>query len=82
MIMKPKLILDDELTESLDSKSAHDLLHYLQKLNQELEATILIVRHDVFTVSHSQRKRWRTIYANSLRRRRIVGGICKSNYSN
>lgn len=55
MITKPKLILADEPTGSLDSKSAHDLLHYLQKLNQELGATILMVTHDVFTASYSQR---------------------------
>lgn len=55
MITKPKLILADEPTGSLDSKSAHDLLNYLQKLNQELEATILMVTHDVFTASYSQR---------------------------
>lgn len=55
MITKPKLILADEPTGSLDSKSAHDLLHYLQKLNHELEATILMVTHDVFTASYSQR---------------------------
>ena len=55
MIHKPDLILADEPTGALDSKSAKDLLQCLQQLNEEQTATILCVTHDAFTASFCQR---------------------------
>lgn len=55
LINHPKLILADEPTGALDSKSAQLLLETMEKMNQELNATILMVTHDVFSASYCQR---------------------------
>lgn len=55
MITNPKLILADEPTGSLDSKSATELLHYLSVLNEKEKATIIMVTHDAFTASYCHR---------------------------
>lgn len=55
MINRPKLILADEPTGALDSRSAQTLLTTVQTMNQELEATILMVTHDAFTASYAKR---------------------------
>ncbi len=52
---KPALILADEPTGALDSKSAKQLLNNLQKLNKEEQATILMVTHDAYTASIANR---------------------------
>lgn len=55
IISKPSLILADEPTGALDSKSATDLLESLQDLSKEEQATILMVTHDAFAASYCQR---------------------------
>lgn len=55
MISKPRLILADEPTGALDSKSATDLLESLKQLNERDAATILIVTHDAFAASYCKR---------------------------
>ena len=51
----PALILADEPTGSLDSKSARVFLESLEDLNKNLNATILMVTHDAFTASYCDR---------------------------
>ena len=55
IVNNPKLILADEPTGALDSKSAKMLLNSIEKLNMEMEATILMVTHDAFTASYAHR---------------------------
>ena len=55
IITEPKLILADEPTGALDSKSSRMLLERFQELNQEMDATILMVTHDAFTASYASR---------------------------
>lgn len=55
VISSPKLILADEPTGALDSKSARILLETLTKMNRELNSTILMVTHDAFTASYTDR---------------------------
>ncbi|MCI8567775.1 MAG: ABC transporter ATP-binding protein, partial [Bacilli bacterium] len=55
IITDPKLILADEPTGALDSKSAKMLLESFNYLNTNLEATILMVTHDAFTASYASR---------------------------
>ena len=52
IITNPKLILADEPTGALDSKSSRMLLEKLGELNNNLKATILMVTHDAFTASY------------------------------
>ena len=56
IITNPKLILADEPTGALDSRSSRMLLESFNFLNTELSATILMVTHDAFTASESTRK--------------------------
>ena len=55
IITNPKLVLADEPTGALDSKSAKMLLEKFNYLNNELNATILMVTHDAFTASNASR---------------------------
>lgn len=55
IITNPQIVLADEPTGALDSKSARQLLATFEYLNQELEATILMVTHDAFTASYADR---------------------------
>lgn len=55
LINNPKLILADEPTGALDSKSAQLLLETMAKMNEQLHATILMVTHDAFSASYAQR---------------------------
>lgn len=55
IIHNPRLILADEPTGALDSKSARLLLQSFERLNQELGATLLMVTHDAFTASYCRR---------------------------
>ena len=49
------MILADEPTGALDSKSAKMLLERLEYLNKEKKSTILMVTHDAYTASYSSR---------------------------
>lgn len=55
LVNDPKLILADEPTGALDSKSARLLLERFGYLNHMLGATILMVTHDAFTASYASR---------------------------
>ena len=55
IVTNPKLVLADEPTGALDSKSAKQLLETLTTLNDDLGATILMVTHDAFTASYADR---------------------------
>jgi ABC-type lipoprotein export system ATPase subunit len=45
-MMKPKLILADEMTGNLDSENGRRVIDLLLNLNQELGIAILLVTHD------------------------------------
>ena len=55
MVTDPSLILADEPTGALDSKSARMLLDSMETMNAEMHATILMVTHDAFTASYCKR---------------------------
>ena len=55
VIHQPRLLLADEPTGNLDSASARTLLELFQKLNMQQQSTILMVTHDPFSASYSQR---------------------------
>ena len=46
MITDPSIILADEPTGALDSKTSHDVMEIFRKLNEEEGKTIVIVTHD------------------------------------
>lgn len=55
LINHPKLILADEPTGALDSKSSRMLLETMKDMNEKLKATILMVTHDSFSASFCKR---------------------------
>lgn len=55
IITNPKLILADEPTGALDSKSSRQLLESFENLNEKFDATILLVTHDAFSASYANR---------------------------
>jgi len=55
MIHKPKLLLADEPTGNLDSKASKDVMEMLVTLNQQEQATMLLVTHDPQAASFCDR---------------------------
>lgn len=55
VINKPMVIMADEPTGALDSKSAQALLDTFVVMNEEIGSTILMVTHDVFSASYCKR---------------------------
>ncbi|MBO7674695.1 MAG: ABC transporter ATP-binding protein [Atopobiaceae bacterium] len=55
IVGKPQLVLADEPTGALDSKSSAVLLDVLDDMNARMGATILMVTHDAFAASYSTR---------------------------
>ncbi|GIP27997.1 ABC transporter ATP-binding protein [Paenibacillus sp. J23TS9] len=55
IVANPSLILADEPTGALDSKSATSLLESLSKLNDSNQSTIMMVTHDAYAASYCKR---------------------------
>lgn len=55
IVTDPSLILADEPTGALDSKSSRLLLEKFEELNKDLNVNILMVTHDAFTASYANR---------------------------
>ena len=55
IVADPSLILADEPTGALDSRNATIMLETLEMLNKSLNATILMVTHDAYAASFSDR---------------------------
>jgi putative ABC transport system ATP-binding protein len=55
MIMRPEILLADEPTGNLDSKSGMEIVELLESLNQQ-GVTLMIISHDQTVGSRAQRK--------------------------
>ncbi len=55
IVTNPKLVLADEPTGALDSKSAKQLLETFEALNVKMKATLIMVTHDPFSASYASR---------------------------
>lgn len=55
MVKRPPLIFADEPTGALDSNSATELLTAMSEVNQTLGTTILMVTHDPYAASYTDR---------------------------
>ncbi len=55
MVAGQSLLLADEPTGALDSKSSKNLLEIMTQMNRELGATILMVTHDAYSASYAGR---------------------------
>lgn len=55
LIMEPKMILADEPTGNLDSKTGREIMEMLKTLNEEEKITIAIVTHEVDIAAYGKR---------------------------
>lgn len=55
MVTDPKLILADEPTGALDSRAATVMLEIMEMMNTQMGATIMMVTHDAFAASYTNR---------------------------
>ena len=55
IVADPTLLVADEPTGDLDAKNAAEILLLLQRLNRELQKTILMVTHDPHAAERAQR---------------------------
>jgi putative ABC transport system ATP-binding protein len=51
----PAIVLADEPTGNLDSKSGEEIMDLLLSLNQEKKVTLILVTHDPKIAAHAQR---------------------------
>jgi putative ABC transport system ATP-binding protein len=58
LISNPPIILGDELTGELDSKTGQEIMDMVDKLNKELNKTIVIVTHDA-KVGARAKQQWK-----------------------
>jgi len=56
LIMKPTVVLADEPTGNLDSKTGEEILQLMEKLNKDLGVTITIVTHDKSVAARTRRQ--------------------------
>jgi ABC-type lipoprotein export system ATPase subunit len=55
LVNRPPLLLADEPTGNLDSRTSEEILTMFQKLNEEEGITIILVTHDPGVASHAKR---------------------------
>lgn len=55
LIMKPKLILADEPTGNLDSKTGHEIMDLLTELNKKERITVVLVTHEIDIAEYARR---------------------------
>ncbi|OGM57532.1 ABC transporter ATP-binding protein [Candidatus Woesebacteria bacterium RIFCSPHIGHO2_12_FULL_46_16] len=56
LIMNPKIILADEPTGNLDSKTGDEILDLLEKLNRDMGVTLILVTHEPNVAERTRRK--------------------------
>jgi putative ABC transport system ATP-binding protein len=56
IVAHPKLVVADEPTGDLDSETAGQILDLIQRLNRELNITMLLVTHDPVAASYARRR--------------------------
>ncbi len=52
---RPKIILADEPTGALDSKSGEQIMELFQSLNEEEKVTVIMITHDADIAGYAKR---------------------------
>jgi len=58
MIKNPKILLCDELTGALDTKSSRSVLTFVEKMNRQFGTTIVIITHNEAIADMANRVLW------------------------
>lgn len=58
MIKNPKLLLCDELTGALDTKSSKSVLKFVEKMNRQFGTTVIIITHNEAIAKMADRIIW------------------------
>src|SRR3989338_2703352 len=56
LVMKPKIILADEPTGNLDSKTGNEIIELIKKLNKDLNVTVVIVTNEKSVADKTRRR--------------------------
>ncbi len=56
IINEPEIILADEPTGNLDSKTGKGIMEVLRKINEEMGRTLIVVTHDIYISYYSDRR--------------------------
>lgn len=56
LMMKPKIVLADEPTGNLDSKTGDEILDILESLNKDLGVTVVLITHEKPVADRTKRK--------------------------
>lgn len=56
LIMNPKIILADEPTGNLDSKTGEDILQLIESLNKDYQTTVIMVTHEKEVAKRAQKR--------------------------
>ncbi len=54
LVMNPSILLADEPTGNLDSKTAHEIMGFIQKLNDK-GRTVLVISHENYIAAYAKR---------------------------
>ncbi len=55
LVKEPKILLADEPTANLDSKTGEEILELITRLNEEMGTTVIIATHDDKVMSYAKR---------------------------
>jgi putative ABC transport system ATP-binding protein len=55
LVTNPSIVLSDEPTANLDSKTGEEIIELMRRLNQEQQVTLLFATHDPKIVKHAKR---------------------------
>lgn len=56
LIMKPKVVLADEPTGNLDSRTGDEIISILKNMNKEFGVTVILVTHEQEIAMHAKRR--------------------------
>ena len=56
LIMKPKLVLADEPTGNIDTKTGDEIMELLERLNKEMKVTVVVVTHEPDVAKRTRRQ--------------------------
>ncbi|HUT93600.1 MAG TPA: ABC transporter ATP-binding protein [Thermoguttaceae bacterium] len=55
LVNRPAIIMADEPTGNLDSRTSREVIDLLRRLNEETEITLVLVTHDQYIARHAKR---------------------------